>query len=516
MTRKSLTILVILAKLVSVGSGYSQKLVFRPEMTGNVTHVSSKLSLNKDKLDRIRTQVGKMQKFQAPKTNETILQIKAKNETLNATNEYFDSYPFLNNSNSNTTSNETLILVFPWHTNDFKKCHICKERSELYKFRHLPVHEPKGTPFVYQLPSSCGNCWISNNKNLQTQADSILIDNTFTQTYLLEHGVGRLKKQGIHKWLPDLQNRNKKQYWISWMRESAAKGYQNLAAMQRNDSLISKWDQSFNLTCSYRRDSDIFRPFENLQNFFYRKLLDQTKFNAKTPLLKDIPSTYFRKLMQNKYKYGQNTNTAWAVSNCGTTIGAKKRMTYAKEMIKMGLKLDAHGDCFTNTKFDRKTERRLLSKNKFYLAFENGIHCKDYISEKLWRNGFEDELVPITFGPTKSDILAVAPDNSFIHTDDFSNIEKLVNYIDYLDRNDTAYLEFHMWRTQVPDLTDYDTKIRNAEATMLCNTCKKVNALKNNGRPTKVVKSVSKWWWFDMVDDECTGKIKQPFWMRNL
>ena len=29
----------------------------------------------------------------------------------------------------------------------------------------------------------------------------------------------------------------------------------------------------------------------------------------------------------------------------------------------------------------------IISKHKFYLAFENAIHCNDYISEKFWRNG---------------------------------------------------------------------------------------------------------------------------------
>ena len=44
----------------------------------------------------------------------------------------------------------------------------------------------------------------------------------------------------------------------------------------------------------------------------------------------------------------------------------------------------------------------------------------------------------------------MAPPNSFIHAEDFKSPEELVKYLDYLDGNDTAYLEYHAWRNMSP------------------------------------------------------------------
>ena len=65
-----------------------------------------------------------------------------------------------------------------------------------------------------------------------------------------------------------------------------------------------------------------------------------------------------------------------------------------------GLKLYTEGACFgtpTKKNFNKRkndTSQFPLQKLKFYLAFENGYHCNDYISEKFWRNSLAFELVP--------------------------------------------------------------------------------------------------------------------------
>ena len=71
-----------------------------------------------------------------------------------------------------------------------------------------------------------------------------------------------------------------------------------------------------------------------------------------------------------------------------------------KSMIDAGLKLDGYGACF-----DRPVDKSpwggtklgngLISKYKFYLAFENALHCNDYISEKFWRNSLGTGAVPL-------------------------------------------------------------------------------------------------------------------------
>ena len=86
------------------------------------------------------------------------------------------------------------------------------------------------------------------------------------------------------------------------------------------------------------------------------------------------------------------------------------------------------------------SEDGIISTYKFYLAFENAIHCNDYISEKFWRNSLRTGAVPVVYGPHKDDLKRLAPPHSYIHVEDFETPEELVKYLNYLNTNDTAYL----------------------------------------------------------------------------
>lgn len=148
----------------------------------------------------------------------------------------------------------------------------------------------------------------------------------------------------------------------------------------------------------------------------------------------------------------------WVVSNCGKTAGAKKRLQLVSKMMKYGIEVDGRGKCFNKSipvtlngnKFTDKIN--FISKYKFYLAFENSHHCSDYITEKLYTNSFLAGSVPIVWGPKKSDYEAVLPKHSFIFFDDYKdNITELAEYLNYLDRNQTAYAEYFKWRLLKPE-----------------------------------------------------------------
>ena len=53
------------------------------------------------------------------------------------------------------------------------------------------------------------------------------------------------------------------------------------------------------------------------------------------------------------------------------------------------------------------------------------------------------------------DVRETAPKNSFIHVEEFSTVKELVKYIQYLDKNQTAYLEYH----QVKEKISTDKKV---------------------------------------------------------
>nr|VZI07156.1 unnamed protein product [Spirometra erinaceieuropaei] len=88
----------------------------------------------------------------------------------------------------------------------------------------------------------------------------------------------------------------------------------------------------------------------------------------------------------------------------------------------------------------------MLSKEyKFYLAFENN-NCEGYITEKFFFNALGFGMVPIVYGASREEFYQRAPPNSYIHVDDFENVEQLAKYLQYLDKNDTAYATYFAWK----------------------------------------------------------------------
>ena len=81
-----------------------------------------------------------------------------------------------------------------------------------------------------------------------------------------------------------------------------------------------------------------------------------------------------------------------------------------------------------------------------YFAFENALHCTDYITEKFWRNALLSGSVPVVWGPRKQDLLRIAPLDSFIFVEDFESAEKLSEYLMFLDKNETEYRKYFRWR----------------------------------------------------------------------
>ena len=145
----------------------------------------------------------------------------------------------------------------------------------------------------------------------------------------------------------------------------------------------------------------------------------------------------------------------WIALNCGSTRFAQTRMKYVEKLIQAGLKLDRRGKCFPKNEVIDGDEIR---KYKFYMAFENAFHCKDYITEKVFENSFNKGAVPVVYGATKSDYKALVPLGSFIFVEDFETPRDLVNYLNYLDKNDSAYKEYFQWRSMKVENLPYFKK----------------------------------------------------------
>ena len=159
-------------------------------------------------------------------------------------------------------------------------------------------------------------------------------------------------------------------------------------------------------------------------------------------------------------------------------------MKYSNELIEAGLPLDRYGKCFQNKEEFKKLPQKIVQSYKFYLAFENALHCKDYMTEKFWFNSLSSGRVPVVWGPSKEDVTRLAPTKSFIHAEDFESPSKLATYLLYLNKNDTAYREYFQW-VENPDEKTINIVSLKIWRNNLCNYINKKE------RKQTIVKSVT-------------------------
>ncbi|EDO40397.1 predicted protein, partial [Nematostella vectensis] len=207
---------------------------------------------------------------------------------------------------------------------------------------------------------------------------------------------------------------------------------------------LDKLNGMFNWTMTYRRDSDIFAPY----GMYY-----------------EDPSN--KRTSNRNYAMGKDKLIVWPVSNCG----------YPRE--KLALKLSklipvhVFGGC--RSRFPKHSEgtscRRftkecdnLMRRYKFRLSFENR-NCKDYITEKYW-GPLEQDIVPIVLGGSNYDSNVAVP-GSYINVMDFPSLKALADYLNYLDKNDTAYNEYFAWKKKY--------SARHFESSYTCLLCAALN-----------------------------------------
>ncbi|PAV61688.1 hypothetical protein WR25_04328 [Diploscapter pachys] len=234
------------------------------------------------------------------------------------------------------------------------------------------------------------NCMVVNDKSKLNEADAVMI--AFDD--------------------PSFKRRDSEQYTIYFSQESPMNAGWHMS--QRRDF--------FNLSLGFRHDTAAASPYG-----YTVKLAPQSRKS---------PPLYDSLLVDKKTK-----GAAWFVSHCGTN--SKRENIVAK--LQEYFPVDIYGGC-RKLKCPRNTpcEDALDTDYHFYIAFENSI-CKDYITEKLWNQGYRREIIPVVL--KRSIVEPFVPPKSFIAVDDFSSIPELANYLKYLMSNKTAYGEFFNWRS---------------------------------------------------------------------
>ncbi|XP_028853953.1 alpha-(1,3)-fucosyltransferase 9-like [Denticeps clupeoides] len=242
---------------------------------------------------------------------------------------------------------------------------------------------------------------------------------------------------------PDLSNlpqlpRPTHQKWIWWNDESPS-------FTSKNPALSSL----FNLTTSYRQDSDIFMP--------YGKLINQPSANFKIPKKDKV--------------------VCWIISHWDRNL---KRHRYYEEL-KEHINISMFGTS-VGKPVDSESFPKIMSSCKFYLSFENSIHV-DYVTEKLF-NPLLFGTVPVVLGPPRENYEEHVPGDSFIHVDDFPSLKELADKLRLLDKNPALYEQYFNWHKS------YQIQV-GSPLESACHTC----LLLRMQRTYKVIKNLNKWFW---------------------
>ncbi|CAL1527931.1 unnamed protein product [Lymnaea stagnalis] len=173
----------------------------------------------------------------------------------------------------------------------------------------------------------------------------------------------------------------------------------------------SVWNHVFNLTITYRVDSDIPVP--------YSRLKPNPKSNEERP-------NYYEIAKQ------KNRTALWFVTRCNVP---SRRADYVKEMQKY-IDVDIYGQCGKRCSGGEYCTEDFL-QYKFYLSFENSF-CTDYITEKLFRNFAPGRhIIPVVRGGGSYD--KYFPKGLFINAAHFKTPKALALHLKELASDPMQY-----------------------------------------------------------------------------
>ena len=204
------------------------------------------------------------------------------------------------------------------------------------------------------------SCRITYDKNEYEHSDLVIF-----------HGIGF--DFGPDN-LPDRSKRSPHQRWAYYGRESPVhSGYTATGKPSESRRFLN--GLLFNWTMTYKLNSDI-------ENRYYRI----------------VPGKH-----PDEYRFKRDKLAVAVLSNCKSD-----RLNYIHELQKY-MEVDIYGGCGTHHCPAGTNCFALLKKRyKFYLSFENSV-CKDYVTEKFYRNALMHNMLPVVINGGDLSNPTVAP-----------------------------------------------------------------------------------------------------------
>ncbi|XP_014468184.1 PREDICTED: alpha-(1,3)-fucosyltransferase C-like isoform X2 [Dinoponera quadriceps] len=212
--------------------------------------------------------------------------------------------------------------------------------------------------------------------------------------------------------------------------------YVNLESPANRAVPYKYYENYFNLTMTYRLDSDILWSYDNIEDAKTGDLLAPAE-NPDWGVYQNgeaVDETILDVVR------GKSKPVIWFVSNCNAKSG---RLKYVEELEKH-IGVDIYGKCGSHScSKNQDCFRDVVEPNYFfYLSFENSF-CNDYVTEKLM-NPLRYNVVPVVYGG--ANYSRFAPPNSYVNALDFESPKELAAYLKYLSQDLRRYQSFLQWK----------------------------------------------------------------------
>lgn len=271
------------------------------------------------------------------------------------------------------------------------------------------------------------NCLLTNNRSMVNESDAVVFH------------IRDLN----WKDLPNQKLQNQHYVFFNWE-----------SPYHTGGDFSTDWQKSyFDLTMTYRRDSDIYAPYGSI-------------VKRQSPLRLDL-----LKLIENKTK-----PIAWMVSNCHTPGGREILVSKLQKYFSV----DVYGSCGSQTcqkdvselTYDPSSCGHIIEQNyKFYLAFENSL-CKDYVTEKFFLR-LRRYVVPVVLERKNYELFCAEYKKPwFIAVDDFGSVDDLVAHLQYLHQNASAYYEYLRWHEQYESIVHLNSDTGVVTRNHWCDLCR--------------------------------------------
>ncbi|KAI5651674.1 glycosyltransferase family 10 (fucosyltransferase) c-term domain-containing protein [Phthorimaea operculella] len=260
------------------------------------------------------------------------------------------------------------------------------------------------------------------------------------------------------KRIPVVEKRNTKQRWIFLSDESPI----NIFSLGRKSNLSwTDMNNVFNWTMTYRSDSDVPVPYGRTVPLHHPLTIDHP--NPKDMLQEIVPYWKDKEM---------NSRAMVLTSHC-----VKARMRFIQELQEF-VQVDVFGGCSDKPENKKKcpghfkADCMLPASYLFYLVLENS-KCSQYITEKVFQHAFSKGAIPVIMGPSLKDCEDLLPPNSFMHVENYENIEQLSEAMKEISRSDKKILNLHAWRKHFGIANEHG--YFKTKSFHLCRVCEALN-----------------------------------------